>query len=272
MTANMYITVQFTDGKIGRRRDARPLQTVIDADDPDWADTLCAEVHRHASNYLMSRDVDAALCEWTGATPPPGTRRLEGPRIRRRHPNRRPLVHHRPPPQRHQPRKDKPMTPHDLLPLPLGTIVLVTAANAFDVPIGTLATVAGHVRPGTTDDDTMTGWPIIAYQDTSPDPLAISAESWAIEPAAITVTNPPPSGLLTAISPEVAAHVLWHYQGTGYRPGNYTRNLIATLASADPNNLRILAHSVPDYAEAVRLAAWTPDGTHQLERILRSNP
>lgn len=78
MTANMYITVQFTDGKIGRRRDARPLQTVIDADDPDWADTLCAEVHRHATHYLMSHDVDAALCEWTGDTPPPGTRRLEG--------------------------------------------------------------------------------------------------------------------------------------------------------------------------------------------------
>ena len=72
------VIVRFVGSRIGRRRDALPLQTVIDADDPDWADTLCAEVHRHASNYLMSLDVAAALCKWTGDTPPPGTRRLEG--------------------------------------------------------------------------------------------------------------------------------------------------------------------------------------------------
>lgn len=74
----MYVTVHFTNDRIGRRRDALPLRTAIDPNNPDWADHLCAEVHKHASNYLMSRDVDTAIFEWDGDTPPPGTRRIEG--------------------------------------------------------------------------------------------------------------------------------------------------------------------------------------------------
>lgn len=156
----------------------------------------------------------------------------------------------------------------DQLPLRIGTTVLVTAANTYSVPISTLAVVAGHV---TTNDD-MNGWPIIAYPDEDPDPdqrLQISVESWAIEPAAITVVCQPPH-YPTTITPEVAAHVLWHYNGTGYRPGTYTRNLIATLAAADHHNLRRLAHVVPDYAEAVRLATQEPDGLDQLQALLRA--
>lgn len=155
-----------------------------------------------------------------------------------------------------------------LLPLRPGTSVLVTASNTYGVPISTLAVVAAHV----TSDDHLNGWPIIAYPDDDPDPgqrLQISVESWPVDPAALTVVATPPR-YPTRITPEVAAHVLWHYNGTGYRPGTYTRNLIATLAAADHHNLRRLAHVVPDYAEAVRLATQEPDGLDQLQGLLRA--
>ena len=75
------VIVRFVGSRIGRRRDALPLKTRIGVapdGEPDW-DALCAEVHRHASNYLMSSDVDAALCEWNDPdTPPPSGRRIEG--------------------------------------------------------------------------------------------------------------------------------------------------------------------------------------------------
>lgn len=70
------------------------------------------------------------------------------------------------------------------------------------------------------------------------------------------------------ITPDVAAHVLWHYRQLGYPPGSFTSDLIRTIAKADPGNRRLLARAFPEYVRAVSLAADHLDGIDRLRQVL----
>jgi hypothetical protein len=50
------VTVRFDDNHIGRRHNVEPLRTSMTA-----ADSLAGKIHRYASRYLGSRDVDVHL-------------------------------------------------------------------------------------------------------------------------------------------------------------------------------------------------------------------
>ncbi|GAA5046290.1 hypothetical protein HNP84_010281 [Thermocatellispora tengchongensis] len=67
------------------------------------------------------------------------------------------------------------------------------------------------------------------------------------------------------ITPEIAAHVLFHI-GRGGWPGNtFVQKLLATFDAADaPNRLR-LAEGFPGYAAAFELAKSTNDGVAILQ-------
>ena len=70
------------------------------------------------------------------------------------------------------------------------------------------------------------------------------------------------------ITPDVAAHVLWHYRQLGYPPGSFTSDLIRTIAGADTGNRRRLARAFPEYVRAVSLAADHLDGIDRLRQVL----
>lgn len=163
------------------------------------------------------------------------------------------------------------MIPTTRLPLPLGTTVLVTATNTYDIPTGTLAVVAHHVTD--TSDPNHIGWPIIAYPDNDPDPdqrLQISVESYPCDPDALTVTAAPPPDPNPYISPDTAAHVLYSYGAGGYRPGDFTLALITALVRADHDNRARLSYAFPDYAYAVHLADHDPNGLDKLRHHMRA--
>jgi hypothetical protein len=54
-----------------------------------------------------------------------------------------------------------------------------------------------------------------------------------------------------AITPEIANHVLFHYGRGGYQAGNFTTQLISTIAAADMQNMARLALGFPGYTAAV---------------------
>lgn len=83
--------------------------------------------------------------------------------------------------------------------------------------------------------------------------------------------GPRPSAL-DSIDRETAAHVLYHYNGTGYSGGSFTRALIAVMARADADHLARLSLAFPGYAYAVALARNTPRGSDVLASILRGTP
>lgn len=82
----------------------------------------------------------------------------------------------------------------------------------------------------------------------------------------VSVQTAPPA----PITPEVAAHVLWHYRQIGYPPGAFASALIKTIARADIGNRRLLARGFPAYVRAVEIAAETTSGIDTLRRVLET--
>lgn len=83
----------------------------------------------------------------------------------------------------------------------------------------------------------------------------------------IIPTMPAPAAPIT---PEVAAHVLWHYRQLGYPPGSFVSDLIRTIGSADQGNRRLLGRGFPAYVRAVNLAAEERDGIDRLRRVMET--
>jgi hypothetical protein len=74
---------------------------------------------------------------------------------------------------------------------------------------------------------------------------------------------------LSAVSPEMARHVLAHYGEGGYAAGSFTMSLISAIARADVVNRGLLASVYPGYVTAVFIAAQTDDGIDRLREIAR---
>jgi hypothetical protein len=73
----------------------------------------------------------------------------------------------------------------------------------------------------------------------------------------------------SAISPVVAAHVLWSYDAMGgYEPGSFTRDLIKLIGRADPFNRAKLALGFAAYVAACE-EIETPGGTETLQAIAK---
>ena len=70
------------------------------------------------------------------------------------------------------------------------------------------------------------------------------------------------------ITPDVAAHVLWHFRQLGYPPGSFISALIRAISGADPGNRLRLARGFPEYVRAVSLAADHLDGIDRLRQVL----
>jgi hypothetical protein len=72
----------------------------------------------------------------------------------------------------------------------------------------------------------------------------------------------------TAITPETAAHVLFHYgRAGGYQAGSFTTALLSAMGTADPANLDKLAASFPEYVAAVTAIQYDPAGVEHLQAI-----
>lgn len=72
----------------------------------------------------------------------------------------------------------------------------------------------------------------------------------------------------TAIPPETARHVLWHFGADGgWQPGSFTQRLMEAFAAADVTHTARLAIAYPDYAAAFTAAQYDPDGIANLQRI-----
>ena len=74
---------------------------------------------------------------------------------------------------------------------------------------------------------------------------------------------------MTTISPEVAAHVLFHFRGEGFPPGSFTEALLLAFARADSRNFMKLDMAFPDYGGAMRLAKEELDGIDKLRAIFK---
>jgi len=77
-----------------------------------------------------------------------------------------------------------------------------------------------------------------------------------------------PSELIT---PEIAAHALWHYGYSAIEPGSFTRSLLETIARASPNNRACLAAAFPGQCAAMTLAELNKNGIATLQDIAASN-
>jgi hypothetical protein len=73
------------------------------------------------------------------------------------------------------------------------------------------------------------------------------------------------------ISAEIAAHVLYPFNGTGYRAGSFISKLIDALMTADPENQARLAWGFPGYVAAVRLAKNNAHGIKYLQARMRGD-
>lgn len=73
----------------------------------------------------------------------------------------------------------------------------------------------------------------------------------------------------TFITREIAAHVLYVFNGTGYRAGSFISAIIDAANRADPGHLKLLALGFPGYAEAVRIAQMDPNGIEWLAAKMR---
>ncbi|WP_392971011.1 hypothetical protein [Streptomyces sp. LN245] len=70
------------------------------------------------------------------------------------------------------------------------------------------------------------------------------------------------------ITPDVAAHVLFHYgREGGYQAGSFTTALLTAMGTADPTNLARLAAAFPGYVAAVTFIQYDPDGVSYLQDI-----
>ena len=70
------------------------------------------------------------------------------------------------------------------------------------------------------------------------------------------------------IPPTTARYVLFAFGADGgWRPGNFTENLISLLARADETNTAKLATVYPAEAAAVRLAKYDENGIAKLQQI-----
>jgi hypothetical protein len=74
----------------------------------------------------------------------------------------------------------------------------------------------------------------------------------------------------SAISPVVAAHVLWSYDAMGgYEPGSFTRDLIKLIGRADPFNRAKLALGFAAYVAACEEIETPGGGVETLQAIAR---
>jgi hypothetical protein len=72
----------------------------------------------------------------------------------------------------------------------------------------------------------------------------------------------------TAISPEVAAHVLWCYDTYGgYRPDKFVESLIGLIGAADPVTRRKLALGFPQYVAACTEIETPGGGVETLQAL-----
>lgn len=69
------------------------------------------------------------------------------------------------------------------------------------------------------------------------------------------------------ITPEIAAHTLFHFKAGGMEAGSFVKDLIMMIARADPGRRRLLARGFPAYVEAVDLAQNSADGVAVLAGI-----
>ena len=74
---------------------------------------------------------------------------------------------------------------------------------------------------------------------------------------------------MTTISPEVAAHTLYHFRGEGYPPGSFTEALLVAFSRADSSNRALLGLGFPDYYKAISLAQDHLDGIDKLRAIFK---
>lgn len=74
------------------------------------------------------------------------------------------------------------------------------------------------------------------------------------------------------ITPDEAAHVVWHFAGCAREPGEFTKQLIVLIVMADHANRRRLAAAFPGLAAAVDIAQNRPRGIRELERIAFGKP
>lgn len=66
------------------------------------------------------------------------------------------------------------------------------------------------------------------------------------------------------ITTEIAAHVVWHFDGTALEPGTFTKHLINTIATADSSNRAKLAKGFPGHVAAVYFAQSVDGGIEYL--------
>lgn len=72
------------------------------------------------------------------------------------------------------------------------------------------------------------------------------------------------------ITPEAAAHTLWHFgymTGGAQQPGSFTTALLKAFAAADEDNFDKLAAAFPAYGAAVAAASYDPNGIQHLQTI-----
>jgi hypothetical protein len=75
------------------------------------------------------------------------------------------------------------------------------------------------------------------------------------------------------ITPDVAAHVLWHFgplNDGALEPGSFTVRLLAAIAAADHQNRGRLSLGFPGYTLAFSLAQDSDGGIELLSKIARS--
>ena len=72
------------------------------------------------------------------------------------------------------------------------------------------------------------------------------------------------------ISPDVAAHVLFHYgREGGYQAGGFTELIISAIDRADPSNKAKLERGFPEYVAAVNAMQYSSTGIEYLQSIVR---
>lgn len=103
--------------------------------------------------------------------------------------------------------------------------------------------------------------------DDEPAPLPCGVLTMTAPEAAELVARIAAPEIEQTITPEAAAHVLWHYSATGgMEPGSFTQHLITTIDKADRVNILRAAAVWPGYAHAVHLAKNTEDGIRRLQQ------
>lgn len=84
------------------------------------------------------------------------------------------------------------------------------------------------------------------------------------EPAAFPVASEP----VDQITPEIAAHVLFHFGRDGWPASGFKSRLVELIATADAVNRASLAQGFPGYVAAFNLAQTSDSGTATLQAIV----